>query len=103
MFHYRVGLGHQMQRLAGMAQLPARLPARLAPQAAGSRQLTLQPIRGGWLAAVVAVLGQPRLQITHPLQQHGNLLALLGVLGFHGDDLFCWLYASMLHVLRRSA
>jgi len=44
MFDHGVGLGHQMQRLAGVPELPARLLARLAPQAAGSGQLALEPI-----------------------------------------------------------
>jgi len=50
----------------------------------------------------VAVLDQPCLQVTHALQQHGDLLALPGDLGFQGSMLFLKRYASMLHLVCNS-
>ena len=98
-----VRLGYEMQRLAGVTQLSARLLARLASQAPGPGQLPLEPVRGRRFAAVVAVLGQPRFQVAHPLHQPRNLLTLLDNFGLQGGDFFGWRHASMLHSLRKSA
>ncbi len=106
MLHHRVGRRHQVQRLAAMAQLPARLLAAAPPQAL---RLAPQPVARRRLAAVVAVLGQPRLQLLHPRRQlgvlrrqRGNLLALAGVFGGQdGNDVFV-LHASTLHLLHKS-
>ncbi len=95
-FDDNVGGSHQMQRLARVAQLPAWLLARLPAQAACPGRLPLQPIRGGRLATIVAILGQPCLQVMHTRQQPGNLLTLLGNFGFTLGDTFIWRHASIL-------
>jgi len=62
--------------------------------------------RGGRrFAAVVAILGQPCLQLLHTRNQLVHLLAQRGVPGFRfGDPGFgVWRHASGLHVLRKSA
>ena len=66
MLDHRVGRRHQVQRLAAMAQLPARLLAAAPPQAL---RLAPQPVARRRFAAVVAVLGQPRLQLLHLRRQ----------------------------------
>src|SRR5262245_23372909 len=66
-----------------MAQLPARLLAARLAQALG---LAAQAVAGGWLATIVAVLGQPSLPLLHACQQQGDLLALLGILDFEFGD-----------------
>src|SRR5512146_2490253 len=95
----RTGSGRQMQRFARMPQRPIGLLAGLAPQTARPRELPLEPIAGRWFAAVVIVLGQSPVQLTNPLQQRGNLLALLGVLGFQNGDLFCWRHSDSAEVV----
>lgn len=69
------GIGRQMQCLAGMPQLPTRLLARLAPQAARARELALEPVGGRWLAAVVAILSEPCLEILYLSQRRRQLLS----------------------------
>src|SRR5262245_37871970 len=66
-----------------MAQLAARLLAAALAQALG---LAPQAVAGGWLPTIVAVLGQLRLQLLHAREQQGDLLALLGILGFQFSD-----------------
>lgn len=104
-----IGLSHQMQRLAEMTQLSARLLARLAPQAAGAGQLALEPVAGSAgrrFATVMAVLGQPRLQVTHTLgersvlfQQVLQALAQLHILGSQDCGFVVRRHACMLHPL----
>jgi hypothetical protein len=59
---HHVGRRHQPQRLAPMPQLPARPLAAPPPQAL---RLAGQAVARRGLAAVVAVRGQPRLQLLH--------------------------------------
>ncbi len=101
MLHQLVGLSHQLQRLPAMAQLPARLLATLAPQAARLR-LARQSVAGRRLGTVVAILGQPGFQVLHALEQPGILLAQRRVLSAQQGDLFLWGHTSMLHLLRKS-
>ena len=97
--HY-IGRCHQPQRLAPVSQLPARLLPTPAPQAL---RLARQPIAGGRLGAIVAVLGQPRFQLVHPRVQHSVLcqhrLQLLALLAHEAlefrDPLLCR-HATML-------
>ena len=98
-----VRFGHQMQRLTPVTELPARLLARLVAQAARAGQLALQPVGGRRFAAVVTVLGESCLQVTHLLHQRGDLLTLLGDHGFKLGDACVWRHASMLHLFRKSA
>ena len=58
MLDHGVRRRHQPQRLAAMAQLPARLLAAWLTQALW---LAPQPVARRWFAAVMAVLGQARL------------------------------------------
>lgn len=63
---------YEMQRLAWVAKLPARLLTTPPAQAAGPQRLVLQTIARGRLVAVVTILGQlgqPRLQFPHPFEQ----------------------------------
>ena len=71
MLHHHVWRRHQMQRLALVAQLPARLPAASAPQALG---LAWQSVARRGLAAVVSVLGQRALQRLHLIGQRRHVL-----------------------------
>ncbi len=66
MLHHLVRSRHQVQRLAPMPQLSARLLAALLAQAL---RLAPQPVTAGWLAAVVAILGQACFQLLHTRQQ----------------------------------
>jgi hypothetical protein len=56
-----------------------------------------------WLGAVVAVLGQPRLQFLHPRQQRRHLLAQPGVLSFQLGVACFQRQVSMLLLLHKSA
>ena len=112
MFLHRVYLvrRHLMQRLTDVPQLSTGFLSAAAAQAARLRQLPLQSIRGGWLAAVVAVFGPPRFQVGETLlqagillQQRSDLLTLLGNLGFQCDDAILFGHGSMIHLLRKSA
>ncbi len=108
MLDHLVGRRHQVERLAGVPQLPTRLLAAAPPLAAGS--LAAQWIPRRWSAAVVAVLGQPRFQLLHAREQPHNLLLRLlvqrldaRVLGFQvGDALVRGAHATMLHLQRNS-
>jgi hypothetical protein len=51
----------------------------------------------------MAVLGQPRFQLLHTLQQRRNLLPLARILGFEAGDLFLWRHAPRLYPQRNSA
>jgi hypothetical protein len=44
---------------------------------------------GRQFAAVIAILGQARFQLLDTRKQRGDLLALLGILGFQGGDFSC--------------
>ncbi len=77
--HHGVGGRHQVQRLAAVAQLPARLFAAAPAQAL---RPALQSVARGRLAAVVAVLGRAGLQLLHAGQQGRHLRSQRGVLGF---------------------
>ncbi len=112
MLHHRIRLGHQMQRLARMPQLPAGLLAALAAQAARAGQLPLQPVGGGRFAAVVAVLRQPRLQLLGRANSTLTCRAAAAWRSAHAaarsrlparrcDS--AQRHASMLHLLRKSA
>jgi hypothetical protein len=58
-----VGRRHQAQRLAVMAPLSARLSSASLTQVL---RLPLEPVAGGPLGAVVAMLGQPCFQLMPP-------------------------------------
>lgn len=88
-----------MQRLASVAQLPARFLVRAALRAA---RLARQPVARRRLPAIVAVLGQAPAQLPHLGRQGGDLAPQQGVLGFEDGDLFVWRHASMLHPLDKS-
>ncbi len=103
LLHHLVGRRHQPQRLAPMADLPARLPAALLAQTLGLARLSPQSVAGGWLAAVVTVLGQPRLQFLHARHERRDLVSLARVLGFELRDACVWRHASMLRLLCKSA
>jgi hypothetical protein len=112
MLDHGIGHSHQVQRLAAMPQLSPRLLPAPLPQALG---LPFEPVAGGRLGAIAAVLGQARAQLLdlgrqrrHLLAQQRELAHLLlqgGVLGFQfGDPGFgVWRHASTLHLLRKSA
>jgi hypothetical protein len=108
MLHHLVGDRHQVNRLAPMAQLAARLLAALRSQAL---RRAPQPVAAGGLAAGVAVLGQARfqildagLQLCHELLQPADLLLLREGERFEfrqavGESR----HASSLHPQRKSA
>jgi hypothetical protein len=48
------------------------------------------------------MLGQPRFQVPHALQQRGNLLTLLVDQGHEFDNTFVGCHTSMLHLPRES-
>ena len=50
----------------------------------------------------MAVLGPSPLQLVHPLQQHGDLLALLLDDGLEFGDLFGWRHAPIVRLLGKS-
>ena len=75
----RVGGSDQPQRRAAATQLPARLLPTLLAQAL---RLPPEPIAGGRLAAVAAVLGQPRRQLLHLGGQGLHPLPRGSILGF---------------------
>ncbi len=100
MLHDRVGRRHQPQRVAPMANLSARLLAGALAQALG---LARQPVTGRRLAAVVAILGQPRFQLLHMGHQRGDLLPLTGIFGFELGDACFWRHAPMLRLQCKSA
>ncbi len=58
----------------------------------------------------MAVLGEPRLQLLHSLQQQGilgqryvQLLTELAILGFDGGDSVILVHAFMVHLQHKSA
>jgi hypothetical protein len=51
--------------------------------------------------APVAVVGQSRFQVVHPLQLSGNLLALPLHHRFQFADLFHWHHAPIFRLLRK--
>jgi len=61
-----------------------------------------QSVAGGWFAAVVAVLDQPSLELLHPRQQRGILLALVLYDGFECSDACFWRHAHMVRLLGKS-
>jgi len=67
MLDHLVRGSYQMQCLAAVAQLPARLLA--AAPALAARPLAPQRVARRWFAAVVAILGQARLQLLHACQK----------------------------------
>lgn len=79
-----VGLAHQAQMVPAMLRLSARLLATLGTQALG---LAGKPVAGRRFATVVAVFGQPPLQVLHTGHQRSHLLTQRGILGFEGGML----------------
>src|SRR5258708_19566531 len=71
----------------------------LAAAFAQALRLARQPIAGGRLIAVVAVLGHPRFQLLHAGYQRGDLLPLVGILGLKFCDACCWCHVPMLRLL----
>ncbi len=100
MLHHRVGRRHQPQRLAAVPEVPARLLPTARAQALGLAPL---PVAGRRFAAVVAVLGQPRLQPLDLGSQQLHPFAQGGVLGFQFGDPCFGRHVSTLHLLRKSA
>jgi hypothetical protein len=101
---------HQVQRLAAVAQLPARLLATPTPLAA--RALARHWVARRRFAAVVAVFGEAcpqllvlRQQLLHLRPQSGHLGDLRsqgGILGFQcGDAFLCSQHVTMLHLQRK--
>src|SRR5258705_5366114 len=100
-----------MPGLAAVAQLPTGLLA--AAPALATRSLAAQRVTRGRFAAVVAVLGQSRLQVLdlgHQLLdlrlQRRNLAPphpQCGILGFQLSDAFGWGHAPMLSPQRNPA
>src|SRR5262245_10841932 len=90
----------QMQRLAAMAQLSAWLLAAAVAQALG---FAAQAVARRWLATVMAVLGQPRLQGLDLGSQQLYPLAQGSILGFQFGDPLSGGHTPMLHLLCNSA
>lgn len=77
MFHHRVGRLHQPHVVATMTRLATGLLTAFLPQ---TLRLAGEPIAGGGLAAVAAVLGQLPAQLLHLGQQPLHLLPQSGIL-----------------------
>jgi len=105
-----VGRRHQMQRLAAVAQRPARLLA--APLALAAGALATQRIARWRFVAGVAVfgrVGQSHLQVLdlgHELldlgPQRGIARPQCGIRSFQLADAFAWRHAPMLHLQHKS-